>query len=382
VKRLAAFGARGAATTIHNLNKQQAPTPSRADARIQERTVNERPNIHDMPFSERFKGDDWSAMSDRETCPISMIDAQLIAEGKDPFMTLEEEAKEATEKALQAATKEAVELVTKAEKAETKSWELRKAAGLKLVELRQKVRGARLSFDAWFKANIPGISRATAYRYMAMVDEPELDPTEPWGMRHDNRYGVSGETGNAGHNGPEVEDKLQAKPRSANAERQARHRARKAEAKRTADKYVEDPAPASEPDRTPTVQEDPQAGDRMARWVALGNSVTPEHLETLITILTETKPLTCDAWLSEVDTFYRKRMEKDMEKREKAWKENAEFERQEFMRSFHPEQSKGAPATPFTKDELRQLSMAFHPDANLTTEKRTELFKLWNSKVG
>ena len=39
-------------------------------------------------------------------------------------------------------------------------------------------------------------------------------------------------------------------------------------------------------------------------------------------------------------------------------------------------------ATPFTKAELRQLSMAFHPDANLTTEKRTELFKLWNSKVG
>jgi hypothetical protein len=57
--------------------------------------VNERTNIHDIPFSDRFKGDDWSAMSDRETCPISMIDAQLIADGNDPFMTLEDEAKEA-----------------------------------------------------------------------------------------------------------------------------------------------------------------------------------------------------------------------------------------------------------------------------------------------
>jgi hypothetical protein len=38
-------------------------------------------------------------------------------------------------------------------------------------------------------------------------------------------------------------------------------------------------------------------------------------------------------------------------------------------------------ATPFTAEEVRQLNMAFHPDANLSAEKRTELFKLWNSKV-
>jgi hypothetical protein len=310
-------------------------------ARMMERTVNERPNIHDMPFSERFKGDGWSAMSDRETCPISMIDAQLIAEGNDPFMTLEEEAKDNTDKALQAATKEAVELVTKAEKAETKSWELRKAAGLKLVELRQKVRDAGLSFDAWFKANITGISRATAYRYMAMVDEPELDPTEPWGMRHDNRYGVSGETGNAGHNGPEVEDKPQAKPRSANAERQARHRGRKAEAKRTADKYIEDPAPAST---------GPDLKDALI-----------EHLRTMVEEANAARALAEN--------------ELQNEKGHVKWLEE-ELELQ--TRAFKPHKS----ATPFTKAELRQLALAFHPDANLSVEKRTELFKLWNSKVG
>lgn len=36
---------------------------------------------------------------------------------------------------------------------------------------------------------------------------------------------------------------------------------------------------------------------------------------------------------------------------------------------------------PLSKDEYRQLCAAFHPDVNLSPEKRTELSALWNSKA-
>jgi hypothetical protein len=80
--------------------------------------------------------------------------------------------------ATHALIKEAVELVSKAEKAEERSYKLRRDAGLKLVELHRIVREAGKAWDSWFREHVHGVSRATAYRYMAMASEPDLDPTE------------------------------------------------------------------------------------------------------------------------------------------------------------------------------------------------------------
>jgi hypothetical protein len=89
---------------------------------------------------------------------------------------------------------EAVDLVNKAERAEERSYKLRREAGLKLVELRRVVREADVAWDGWFKANVHGVSRATAYRYMAMASEPELDPiVQPSGQPSEQPTVTAGE---------------------------------------------------------------------------------------------------------------------------------------------------------------------------------------------
>jgi hypothetical protein len=291
---------------------------------MMERTVNERPNIHDMPFSERFKGDDWSAMSDRETCPISMIDAQLIAEGNDPFMTLEEEAKNNTERALKALTTEATELALAAIKAEHASDFRRYEVGFKFIELQVMVKasGSNLSWEKWIEVNVTTVSRATIFRYMAFARKRDQE-----------------ETVTQSHGETVTPDSEPETPKATNAERQKRHREKvKAQAKATADKYVEAATPG------PT-SESPQETALKARAAEL------------------------EDWIAALN------VELQNERGHVKWLEE-ELELETLARKTHKS------ATPFTKAELRQLALAFHPDANLSVEKRTELFKLWNSKAG
>jgi hypothetical protein len=206
-------------------------------------------------------------------------------------------------------------------KAEHASDLRRYEVGLKFIELQAMVKASNLSWEKWIEAKVTTVSRATIFRYMAFARKRDQE-----------------ETVTQSHGETVTPDSEPETPKATNAERQKRHREKvKAQAKATADKYVE-----AEPEPT---SESPQETTLKARVAEL------------------------EDWIAALN------VELQNERGHVKWLEE-ELELETLARKTHKS------ATPFTKDELRQLSLAFHPDANLSVEKRTELFKLWNSKVG
>ena len=281
--------------------------------------MNERTNIHDIPFADRFKG---GKMYEAPDALAALVNDE-VAKPNDPFMTSEDEAKAERDRAIQALTKEATELALDAIKAEHASDLRRYEVGLKFIELQVMVKasGSNLSWEKWIEANVTTVSRATIFRYMAFARKRDQE-----------------ETVTQSHGETVTPDSEPETPKATNAERQKRHREKvKAQAKDTADKYVE-----SEPEPTSESPQETTLNARVAEledWIAALNVELQNEREQV-------------KWLEE-----------ELELETQARKQRKS-------------------ATPFTKAELRQLSMAFHPDANLSVEKRTELFKLWNSKVG
>jgi hypothetical protein len=131
-------------------------------------------------------GDDWQDMSDKDTCPISKLEAWQIANGQDPFLTNEEAAAYEAERAIKAATKEAVELAERAGRAEFAADFDRYHAGLKFIELQAMVKasGSNLSWEKWVEANVKTVSRATVFRYMAFARKQDEAKAETVTQSH------------------------------------------------------------------------------------------------------------------------------------------------------------------------------------------------------
>jgi hypothetical protein len=320
-------------------------------------------NVFDQPFSARFQqGNSWEDMSDKDTCPISEMDAAAIASGHDPFMTGAEEAAYETKQAIDALKSEAVELAVRAGKAEFAADYDRYHAGLKLIELREMVRasGSNVPWGEWVERHITGHdkkgpSRATVYRYMAFAKAQDA--------KAENVTSSHAETSHAEE--PKVEEPSRPKT-AAEGKREQRQRQRE-DAKRTADKYA--PQPSTKPQEEPPAQ--PQA-----------ESLEIAALKAEIAVLKVEKDQIAYEWSQQqFRAIAAENKAEVLEKLVTELREELGWTKEELELETKVRKSKRS-NHPFTPAEVRQLSMAFHPDANLTTEKRTELFKLWNSKVG
>jgi hypothetical protein len=269
--------------------------------------VNERANIHDMPFADRFKGGKMYEAPDDLAALVNDDDA---ATGDDRKEVVEPAVE--TRKAAHTFTGDAEHIlihdINKAFANITKKHfdiiKLRIEAGKLLIEARKHV--AEGMWEAWCKANITQRTQRDIRKVMKLAG---------------------------------ADDPVAAAVTEREKVRNQVARSRAAEA--------------------PGIR---MAGTPEARAKA-------EHIESPQETALKARVAELEDWIAALN------VELQNERGHVTWLEE-ELELETLARKTHKS------ATPFTKAELRQLSMAFHPDANLSVEKRTELFKLWNSKVG
>ena len=109
-------------------------------------------------------GADWTGLEG-----MSVLEADLVAKGMDPFMTPEQEAQYEARHRIEDATKEAVTLAKEARREEGKVDLLRVEAGLRFIELRAMVQATGASWEQWYVQNVKDVSICTAQRYMALA---------------------------------------------------------------------------------------------------------------------------------------------------------------------------------------------------------------------
>jgi hypothetical protein len=146
-------------------------------------------DVGDRPIETSPKGERYVVVSFREAAGK----VTGAPEGVEVW-----EAMTPAEMRIHEATKEAVELAERANKAEFAVDYDRHAAGLKFIALRALVKAEGHSWEDWYAKNVHSVNIRTARRYMALAIQPEPPKTPQQGSveatEDDSTGHVSGES--------------------------------------------------------------------------------------------------------------------------------------------------------------------------------------------
>jgi hypothetical protein len=129
-------------------------------------------DVSDRPIETSPKGERYVVVSFREAAG----NVTGAPEGVEVW-----EAMTPAEMRIHEATKEAVELAERANKAEFAVDYDRHAAGLKFIALRALVKAEGHSWEDWYAKNVHSVNIRTARRYMALAIQPEPPKTPQQG---------------------------------------------------------------------------------------------------------------------------------------------------------------------------------------------------------